>query len=649
MVLWDDTVSAFEFLYRQPLMVSLLQLILSLLGLFLPGWLVARSLRMPAAWAAAMPLSALIICQSVVVLACLGWLIEFWRVAVLLAVVGVVAVASWPVTTRAGRMSLREWVGKWSRVEMLLLALIAAVVVIFAWRTAREPLSSFDTLFRWEWLARLLLSQQTLNFYPPRSAEDFAIYYYPDGVPPLVAAVYWWLYAGFGHPYPPITAIAVVAQLISLFGLVAAAIRERDANSGLPGVALLAGTPLLITGVAIGQETGYTAIAVAGQLAATFAALRRYDGRGTAFAAGLFAGVGALSREYGPALILIGAVSLVSKASGRRLLPWFFFGALPAAAWFIRSWALTGNPVYSIPTVFGLAANAVHAEILACYRNELSLLAMSAQQWREVAWALSAGAGPLVALAALQCVRGGPHNRALVAGSLLCVVLWAASVCYTAGGVVYSLRVLAPAFTVLAVAAGGGAARIAAIGRSEAGWAPWMRCAFVAACVPGFIAAAMHPFDVSRIISERQWQLFWQIPLLSTQPDPLAGSADLIEIAERLEASPLPSCRILTDNLYLPIILHRRASRFQATMVWSPAVDFLYDGSMPASLSGELLGRDAIHLAMISPRFINFRCFLSRYPLYREQTHWKPLVWAKDWPPDEGVRMIAVPQPVQPR
>ena len=72
-------------------MVSLLQLILSLLGLFLPGWLVARSLRMPAAWAAAMPLSALIICQSVVVLACLGWRIEFWRVAGMLAVAGAVA------------------------------------------------------------------------------------------------------------------------------------------------------------------------------------------------------------------------------------------------------------------------------------------------------------------------------------------------------------------------------------------------------------------------------------------------------------------------------------------------------------------------------------------------------------------------------
>src|SRR5262249_23832904 len=158
--------------------------------------------------------------------------------------------------------------------------------------TALYPLSGFDTCFRWDALARAMLAYESLSFYPPLSHEDFQIYLFPDGIPPLVSAVYWFLYAAWGVPSPAWTAIPVVLQVVSGAGLTWYAARARFGESGgwLALLALLS-SPLFLSGVAIGQETGYTALSVAGQLAFALSAAHtpRWE---LALAAGLFAALG---------------------------------------------------------------------------------------------------------------------------------------------------------------------------------------------------------------------------------------------------------------------------------------------------------------------------------------------------------------------
>ena len=646
MVLRDDTVSSFDFLYRLLAIVALLQLILALLGLFLPGWLLARSLRMPAAWAAAMPLSALVICQSVVVLACLGWRIEFWRVAAVLALVSAVAAAAaagrwqdWAAEARAAVVSLRGRVR--DRQVAVLAGFVATIVAVFAVRVTLWPLSGWDTFWRWEWLARLLLEEGSLAHYPPVTAEDFAVYPYPDGIPPLVSGVYWWLYAGLGVAVPRVTAVAVVAEYVSLLGLVhAAAERLSGRGTGWLAAAAAAATPLLTGSVAIGQETGFTALAVAGQILCGLAARETPSWR-LAVACGLFAALGGLARDYGPALGVCGVMLLAQSPATRRLVPVFVLAAATAGLWYARSWALTGNPVYSTPTPLGLPANPVHALILESYKQSLGLTRQGWAAARTIAEAVAYGGLATLLLGLAGLCRTGRAAWPLMATVGIVIGLWAWSVGYTAGGVWYSLRVLSPAWTVLAVLVPAGVAGIpsaAGTARGSAVAATGFAMA-VAAGLLALVAMAIYPIDIARVAGAPDLGLVAALPAMS-RTDPIEECPDMLEMLMRLEAAPVPACRLLTDSAYVPLALRRAESRFEAVIVWSPEVAFLFDPRVAAEEAQARLHALGIRLALIREDSLAWPA-LAGVPLFVERARgWPTIVGTPGSPGHHGIRGI---------
>ncbi|MFI5335612.1 MAG: hypothetical protein ACHQ5A_02430, partial [Opitutales bacterium] len=133
------------------------------------------------------------------------------------------------------------------------------------------------------------------------------------------------------------------------------------------------------------------------------------------------------------------------------------------APWYLRNAALTGNPIFPIDLAGLLPTNPVYRDVMRGVRAEWSLNGNRQDHLTLVgSLLLGAGAVGLLALPGLR-VRGfGPKLLAWFV--LLFAGLWLASIPYTAGGWVYSLRVLGPALPLLAVASGWWAIRLSGRG-----------------------------------------------------------------------------------------------------------------------------------------------------------------------------------------
>jgi hypothetical protein len=549
--------------------------------LFLPGYLLARAARLPAAASAAYPLSAVILTLAVIGFTWLGFPLRFWPVvAVICLATGagyysllVLPLSPVPDTPATAPLPMRV-VG---------LAVAGLVAVVLLYRMSVWPLAGPDTPFRWEALARVMLETDGLVHYPPVSHIDFGHYFYCDGIPPLTSGVYWFLYAAHGQPWPAITAIPVALQLVAAFGLV---FHGGKALSGTAGgfvsLTLLAATPLFIRAVGIGQETGYTALAVAGQL--LYGRLARGPGGiQCAVAAGAFAGLGALAREYGVALGIAGLASLAWLGGPRfRLLPFVLTAAAIAAPWYVRNWLRTGNPVYCLD-VLGFPVNQVYAGIMTEYQRKFALSSLPLASWTGLARDVSIGAGPVVLAGIIGVVAG--WRKAAPAGlvAAVTVALWLWSVGYTAGGLAYSLRVLAPAWVALAVAASGPGASLAARRWSTWGWA------VLATGFGGFavLFAWAHPQGVTEID--------WRAPRVG--PD-LTSDANRGWLSHHLTTSRLEPGKVLTENCFLAIAL-RHNTRFPPVMVWDPDLAFLFDAALPpAEVRRRLLSKGVRYVAL---------------------------------------------------
>jgi hypothetical protein len=630
--------------------ISMLSLSGAVVGLFLPGYLLARALRLPAAWAAALPFSAVAICTAVVTLACLGMAITPGRVGIGLAALALAAgVGCRRLEAAAIAPTSQESAPGRGPLQMILIGFCGLICGLVAVRVTLEPLAGWDTPFRWEWLARCLLVERSLAFYPPRTAADFEIYPYPDGLPPLVSSVYWWLYAAVGRPWPAVTAIAVAGQFVSLLGLV-----HRGADllwggrAGWSAAALVAACPLLIWAVGIGQETGYTALSVAGQVACGVAATRSGSCK-AAFGCGLFAALGGLSRDYGPALSICGLLLLADTARSRRMLAAFVAGAAIALPWFLRNWWLTGNPVYSNPTPFGLPTNPVHVALIGTYYDVFSVFSCSRRDAVMMMASLAHGAGAVILLGLAGAIRAGRAGLPLAATAALVTALWVWSTGFTAGGIWYSLRVLSPAMVMLALLAPVPLGKMRCF--STACVAAYRLVGVVFAAVAGacaVVAAAIFPVDSFYL---PQAGGLAAIPALVThrRADPLDDQATVKPLVTTLEATSIPDCRILTDNYYLAAVLMNCGCRFQPVMVWSPEVRFLFNEETDLDLRGgaarnlvatarrELADR-RIFLAMISTDFLHWRV-LGRLPFFRaDEPTWRSAVSLEGERPDAGIR-----------
>jgi hypothetical protein len=615
-------------------MNELLAIGLGIGGLFLPGFAVARACRMPWTVLSAFPLSCLLIGVGISWAAIIGIPITMASIGCFLAAVSVLSLIAHRLRNGddsvavliPGRSptALACWL-TWSG-----LALISGVA---GFRAAVFPLAGFDTLFRWDLLARQLFIHHSLDFYPPRAADHFLLYPYVDSIPPLTSGIFWWLYEMVGAPMPAMTAISVTAQFICCCGLTWQAAKLLTGHQQPPAAAaLLAASPLFIQAVTIGQETGWTAISVAGQAAAVLAATRQ-PRRGLAVVAGLYAGIGCLARDYGPALAICGLLGLAWGKQTRHLVPAFLLAtAVSCGAWYGRTWLLTGNPVYSNPTPLGFPGNPVHVGIMRQYAAILSPYRWPAATTLDVFFTFLSGAGVLIVAGGLGVAAIGRRSLPFLGTAIVISLLWLWSAAYTAGGPLYSLRVLAPVWVILGILAG------AAITSVEA-WLARLSCPRALGALPlilwvgwGLAAAAAHPYRPLDALDA------WN----SVRPQPLDGYPAEAALVQALDDSPLPACGILTDNAYLAAALISLQSRFHPVMVWSPEVESLCDPEMSAAAGHRLLAERNVRLVSIGQGSLNW-AFLGRQRFYHDANRdWRPGFAAGD------LKILRLPSPAVP-
>lgn len=436
-------------------MRSLIYPLLLAIGLLAPGWLLGRALRAPAGLPGALLGSAAILVNLILGLDALGVSLTASHLAPGLAIVcaalAIIARRRRATTLDNSAAAPRRF--RWQPHHWILLPAAAGLGAI-ALRASLDPLSGFDTMFRWDFLARQMWQEGNLGFYPAVHADDFLRYGWPDGIAPLVSSLYFWSYLSAGAILPAATIPVVFGQAIILFTTVGqlASCRGGPAAGAL-AVSVLATSSVLLWGVAIGQETGLTALS----LVAMFVFLERHraapDLRWLIWA-GVAAGTGALAREYGLAYLAFGGVALAWQRAPRRDHTAFFVSAaLVALPWYARNAWRTGNPLYSHALGGLFPANPIGVEYLQAV-SDLRGPGSAAAPWTTIAWTLALLTAVPLGLGLAGTIRARRECGPWIVAILGVGVLWVWSIPQTSGGLVYSLRVLTPALALAAVLGG---------------------------------------------------------------------------------------------------------------------------------------------------------------------------------------------------
>jgi hypothetical protein len=435
-------------------MTSAAFLPLLLVGLFAPGWLLGKALGTPASAAAAFLGSAAMLLQLLVIFDAVNISVTPTHLA--LGLTGICTVIAGAAVRRRDPIveiaQHKSWAFQWRPYHTFLIPAALGLGAISV-RTIIEPLSGFDNVFRWDYLARKILSEASLTFYPAVTAEDFVNYAWCDGIAPLISTLYVWGYATIGNSTSLGPTTIVVTQAILLFvGVYQLAADRGGPSAGCAAVAVLATSPILLWSVAMGQETGLTALSVV----MMFLCLERYRAQhqpGWLIWSGIAAGTSALAREYGLAFIALGIFVLLWQRTPRRdLMRFAGAAAITALPWFGRNWLKTGHPLYS--HAFGgiFPANPVHVEVQQTYVEMFGFASHPREGLALVGWAFIFALLPLGAGIA-QALRTREH-RPYLGAIVLVIMLWIWSVGQTAAGHDYSLRVLSPAIAIGSALAG---------------------------------------------------------------------------------------------------------------------------------------------------------------------------------------------------
>jgi hypothetical protein len=377
----------------------------------------------------------------------------------LMPAAGGVALIGWMMTRRrpaadqsqapAAGIQPRDW---WRQAWWL--APVAIVTGSLLAHLILEPLSGYDNIFRWDYLARVMASQQSLQHYPPVAAEDFSVYPWCDGIPPMVPVLNLWLYFFTGSSAEIIGSLRAAVE----FGLTLTLVwrlshRLWGPTGAKVSLLVLATSALFLRSVSMAQETGLTGIALL-TLAALLLDYREKPSAATAAWIGLAAGFAGLCRDYN-LLFLPVTLGLLAGAPARRTHWWLTAGTMVAtvAPWYLRNAWLTGNPLFPHPLGGLFPSNAAHVQTM---REIQEFWSLSAGHYRPAFLLKSVliGAGALF-LAALPGLKPDRFERiVLVVFIVTTAALWVVSISSTAGGWFYSLRVLGPTLPLLAVAAG---------------------------------------------------------------------------------------------------------------------------------------------------------------------------------------------------
>lgn len=542
-----------------------LRLVLLLAGLLLPGTMLLRALRLPWSLAMAFVTSAAVLYVTVLVFAWTGAVISLTTLA---AALGLVTLLASLVPARASATQISPsfacftQMGGW-------LPLYGAFWLIIAWRLGWHPLNGPDVTFRWSWLAEQMLRFGSLDFYPPRSAEDFVRYFWAESIPPGVASLYAWAYACGGGNHALWTSPVVALQLLAVHELIwRLASRWGGAVVARRAVLLAAACPLLTWSVILGQETGLTAVAVTG-LVWSLHHLRDKDGDRWTVLAGIFAIVAASTREYG-VIFPFAAIAATVWLQVPRRQTWLLAAiTLPVAlAWPLRVWVLTGNPFFSLNLAGLFPTNLVFNAWNDLFRGPHGFALGSLDNWRSLGrYLLLWGLPALLGLGALITLLGQKLREARIVAAFvaLAALLWFASLAYTAGGLFYSLRVLSPAFALLAVVAGYGLGFFASHRLAQQSIAILV-AVLVLESLPKTLVLPENPYR----LAVRDWpQAPARFPVLVR-----AGEQALLT-----QIKSLPNRhRILSDDAGLPRVL--AAINTEVAPLWSPEITWLFDATL---------------------------------------------------------------------
>lgn len=449
-----------------PELLHLLRFLLLLgCGLLVPGWLLGRALRTPGGPAGALLGSAALLTNLYLLLDALGVRLDAPRLALALALLcgGLALIAARRAPVAAGP-ALSPW--RRPAFPWLLVPVGIGLLAILV-RAGIEPLSGWDCPFRWDFLAREIIRTGSLGFYPPITADDFLHFGWCDGIAPVVSGWYAWSYFSLGRMEAWATTPIVVAQGLLLFYLVGELAATRAGAAGAAVArALLATSAALLWSVAMGQETGLTALSVVAMF--WFIEQGRTTARsGWMIWAGLAAGTGALAREYGLCFPALGWLALFWWRQPRRQhLAFLLTAAAVALPWYLRNWIKTGHPLYCFELGPLFPVNPVLIEYMHLVAKDFNLAA-NPGVFAPLLLDLALLAGiPL----ALGLVAGlifwrdrGPWLAAMIA--LFVLWLWLAGL--TSGGGLYAMRALSPALALGAVLGGSWLARAATARR---GW-----------------------------------------------------------------------------------------------------------------------------------------------------------------------------------
>jgi hypothetical protein len=542
-----------------------LRLALLMGGLLLPGSMLLRALRLPWSLATAFTASTVALYTAVLVFSWTGAVISLTTLAAALALITLLArlvPARPPSTQISSSFACFAQMGWW-------LPLYGAFWLVVAWRLGFQPLSGPDTVFRWSWLAEQMLAAGTLDFYPPRSTDDFVRYFWAESIPPGIASLYAWAYACGGSKHALWTSPVIALQLLALHELVWR-LGKRWGGEVVARRAVLfaAACPLLTWSIVLGQETGLTALAVTG-LVWSLSHLREKDGNRWAVLAALFSAAAACAREYGPVFPLAAVATTIWLKNPRRQTWILAAVALPLAlAWPLRVWLLTGNPIYSLNLAGLFPVNVVFTTWNDTLRGPSGQVFSNPDSWLNLGrylflWALPAVAG-VVAVTSLLIHR--LHEmRSVFVFVALTALLWLASVGYTAGGLFYSLRVLSPALALLAVTAAYGLAFVLQRPPLHR-WGAVCLTLVLLESLPKTLVLPENPYRAA----PRDWlQEAQQIPLLAQSWDR--------ELLAKVE--PLPDRRrIVSDYVGAPRLFATIGT--EISPLWSPEVAWLFDESL---------------------------------------------------------------------
>ncbi len=574
-------------------MLLLLPVILPL-GLFVPGFLVAKGMRHSLWWASAFPMSLLVLFHCIFWMGMLHIPITLW--SILPCLVGFSAAAGW-LARKTVTTPRSEAAPPWSGHE-LLLGTSGAVGLALLARSAISPLIGGDTRFRWDFLAQKLFASGKFDFYPPLTAADFHTYFFVDGIPPLVSFTNWWLYASAGRYLPALICVLVAAQfactLAFVYGTASAMFSRR---AGVLAAGMLAACPLFFRSVVIGQETGLTALAIAAMLYFIVTA-KESDDVAAMVSAGLAAALCALSREYGWIALIAGVIALVWRGRAVKQIAVFVAVAgVVAAPWYVRNWGIAGNPFYSL-NFLSFTVNPIHAAILAFYQKSVG-----SEIWTLSAW--SGFFGQLAVYATFQMFAGIPgsfiqfrKHGYLTAIALVLTAVWLQSVGYTSGGLVASTRVLAPVLVLLSIT---GAGLLESLAR-KAEWRNVMVAAIVSCQLLTVAHGALYPSSPMDMNVSQWAQNAFQ---------PVAQPLEF-QIGDQLPQVIPAGTRVLADSAYLHAGLAEKG--IDVVPVWSPEVRFLFSVS-PEEAERQLRALK-IESVAVYPSSLNTNYLASASPFY---------------------------------